>query len=187
MKQRSNLQMLILTALFAAFIAAGAFVKIPMGVMPITLQVSFVTLAGMLLGKKYGMFSVIIYVILGLAGLPIFSKGGGIGYVLQPSFGYLIGFIGAAFVTGYVTYKKPTLTIGRLIGANFAGLAVIYSVALLYVYIMCNYVLNTPIGVGPMFFNYFVLFFPGDAVLGIGCAFLAKRLIPLLRKRTHTD
>lgn len=186
MKKTSRVQMLALTALFAALIAGGAFIKIPLAVLPITLQVSFVTLAGMLLGKKHGMFSVIIYIILGLIGLPVFSKGGGISYIMEPSFGYLIGFIAASYVIGTVTYKTPNPSVKRLLAANFAGLITIYSIALVYIYIICNYVLHTPIGVGPMFVTYFVTFFPGDAILGIGCAFLAKRLIPLLNKQLHT-
>lgn len=84
---------LILCALFAALIAVGAFIKIPIPGVPFTLQVLFTTLAGLLLGSRMGAVSVAIYIILGLAGVPIFTGGGGIGYVVYPTFGYLIGFL----------------------------------------------------------------------------------------------
>ena len=84
---------MILTGLFAALTAVGAFIKVPVPVCPFTLQFLFTTLAGVLLGGKLGACAVGIYVMLGLAGLPIFAGGGGISYVLQPTFGYLIGFI----------------------------------------------------------------------------------------------
>ena len=71
---------IIMTALFTALIAAGAFIRIPVPVCPFTLQFLFTTLAGVLLGSRKGAAAVGVYVILGLAGLPIFTSGGGIGY-----------------------------------------------------------------------------------------------------------
>lgn len=185
MQKKINLYMLCLTALFTALMAAGAFIKIPIGPVPITFQVTFAILAGMLLGKKYGALSVALYVVLGLIGLPVFTKGGGIGYVMQPTFGYLLGFIGGAFVAGAVVKSVARPSLLRLIAATFAGLAVIYGVALVYVYFLSNFVLGTALGVGPLLMNYFLLFIPGDALVGVGCAFLAKRLIPALKLRTE--
>ena len=88
--------------LFTALIAVGAFIKIPIPVVPFTLQYLFTLLAGLLLGSRRGSLSVIAYVILGLAGLPIFSEGGGLWYIFKPSFGYLIGFCAGTFLTGYL-------------------------------------------------------------------------------------
>lgn len=92
-------------ALFTALTAVGAFIKIPIPVVPFTLQFLFTMLAGILLGAKRGAGSVLCYVILGLIGLPIFAEGGGIGYVLNPKIGYLIGFVLGAYVTGYIVRK----------------------------------------------------------------------------------
>ena len=90
---------MILCALFAALAAVGAFLRIPVPLVPFTLQFLFTNLAGLLLGKKLGAVSVGVYVLLGLMGLPIFTGGGGIGYLVHPTFGYLIGFIlGAGLV-----------------------------------------------------------------------------------------
>lgn len=67
---------LMYCSLFTALIAVGAFIKIPIPVVPFTLQFLFTTLAGLLLGSKMGAVSVIAYMVLGLVGLPIFSEGG---------------------------------------------------------------------------------------------------------------
>ena len=80
---------MILCAMFVALIAVGAFIKVPIPVVPFTLQYLFTMLAGLLLGGKKGSLAVGIYILLGLIGLPIFAQGGGIGYIFQPSFGYI--------------------------------------------------------------------------------------------------
>ena len=77
----SKTKTLIYCSLFTALIAAGAFIKIPVPVVPFTLQYLFTMLAGLLLGSKRGTISVVAYMLLGLAGLPIFSEGGGLWYV----------------------------------------------------------------------------------------------------------
>ena len=75
---------MILCAMFVALIAVGAFIKVPVPVVPFTLQYLFTMLAGLLLGAKKGALTVGVYILLGLFGLPIFAQGGGIGYIFQP-------------------------------------------------------------------------------------------------------
>jgi biotin transport system substrate-specific component len=90
-------QQIIAASLFASLTALGAFIAIPAGPVMITLQTFIVILAGILLGSKIGALSQIIYILLGLIGLPIFSGfTGGIQSMMKPSFGFLIGFIFAA-------------------------------------------------------------------------------------------
>lgn len=91
-----------LCALFAVLIAVGAFIKLPVSIVPITLQTLFVILAALVLKKK-AVYSVLLYVGMGLLGLPVFTSGGGISYVLVPSFGYLIGFIVCSWFVGNYT------------------------------------------------------------------------------------
>ena len=73
---------LVYTALLAALTAVGAFIRIPIGISVITLQFLFTAMAGVLLGPGGGALSQGVYVALGLVGLPIFTAGGGFGYVL---------------------------------------------------------------------------------------------------------
>ena len=79
---------IVLTALFAALTAIGAFIRIPTPWSSFTLEIFFVCMAGILLGAKLGALSQAIYIALGLIGLPNFTSGGGPGYEFQPTFGY---------------------------------------------------------------------------------------------------
>ena len=142
---------LVLCAMFVALIAVGAFIKVPVPVVPFTLQFLFTMLAGLLLGPGNGALAVVIYIVLGLAGLPIFTQGGGPGYIFQPSFGYIIGFAAAAYVTGRIANEKSHPGYGRLLAANFIGLFIVYAFGMVYYYVISNFVLNTPIGLWPLF------------------------------------
>ncbi|MCM1383678.1 MAG: biotin transporter BioY [Lachnoclostridium sp.] len=170
---------MILCAMFVALIAVGAFIRIPIPVVPFTLQYLFTMLAGLLLGGKRGSLAVCVYILLGLLGLPVFAQGGGIGYVFRPSFGYIIGFAVGAFVTGVIANKKNRPSLGRLFAANFAGLGIVYFFGMVYYYLISNFYLNSPIGIWPLFLYCFLLAVPGDIFLCIAGAFLGKRLIPL--------
>jgi len=94
---------IITIALFSALTAIGAYIYIPLpfSEVPITLQTMFTYLAGAILGGYLGALSQLIYLLIGVAGLPIFAGGGsGLSVLIGPSGGYLIGFIMAAFVIG---------------------------------------------------------------------------------------
>ena len=135
---------LVLCALFTALTAVGAFIKIPVPVVPFTLQFLFTMLAGLLLGGRLGAISVGAYAVLGLLGLPIFTEGGGFWYLLKPSFGYILGFIVGAYVTGKMAAK--TSNFWHILGANLVGLIIVYGMGMVYYYIICNFVLGTQIG-----------------------------------------
>lgn len=182
MRTRISARELVMCGMFMALIAIGAFIKIPIPVVPFTLQFLFTMLAGLLLGGKLGAISVLGYILLGLAGLPIFAEGGGIYYLLKPSFGYMIGFCIGSYVTGKIASKRQTPSLKRLLCANFIGLMIVYGIGMLYYYIICNFVLVTPIGIGTLFLYCFVLAVPGDIFLCIGSACLARRMIPLQRR-----
>ena len=78
---RDQTRMLVLAALFAVVTAVANFIKIPVGVVPITLLFFATALSGVLLGPKWGAVSQTVYVVLGLVGLPIFTGGGGLGAI----------------------------------------------------------------------------------------------------------
>lgn len=180
MKHNFSMRDMTLCALFTALTAVGAFIRIPVPVVPFTLQFLFTMLAGLLLGGKLGAVSVALYAFLGLIGLPIFAEGGGFWYILKPSFGYIIGFIAGAYVTGKMTEKLDGLTFGKILTANFIGLAIVYGAGIVYYYVICNFVINTPIGLWPLFLYCFLLAVPGDICLCFVAAVLAKRLKPVL-------
>lgn len=80
----------IFAGLFTALTAIGAFIRIPFYPVPFTLQTFFTALAGLLLPAHWAVLSQVVYIFIGLLGMPVFSNGGGFGYVLQPTFGYLL-------------------------------------------------------------------------------------------------
>ncbi|MEG2111514.1 MAG: biotin transporter BioY [Anaerovoracaceae bacterium] len=176
-------QDMILASIFTALIAIGAFIRIPIPVVPFTLQVTFVILAGLLLGGKWGAMSAFTYMLLGLVGLPIFTQGGGLSYVLQPTFGYIIGFCFGAYVTGTIANKVPRPSYKRLLTASFAGLGIVYLIGMIYFFAISNFVLGTGIEIWPLFLYCFLVFVPGDGTLCVLSAILAKRIIPVINRR----
>ena len=93
-------------ALLAALTAVGAYIAIPIGPVPIVLQNLFVYLMGLLLGLRWGLAGIGVYLLAGAVGLPVFSGGrGGLGHLIGPTGGYLVGFVPAVAVVGFITEK----------------------------------------------------------------------------------
>ena len=173
---------IILCALFAALIAIGAFIRIPIPYVPITFQAFFVLLAGFLLGPKYGTISMLLYLAIGLLGLPVFTEGGGFMYVLKPTFGYLIGFALTAFVAGRCTQRIKKLSVKNLFLSGMLGMVPAYIIGTLYFYLIMNFVLQTPMALGAVLWSCVIIFLPADILRCLLAAWLAKRLLPVLRK-----
>jgi len=130
-------------ALMAALTAVGAWIRIPFPYVPVTLQMSFVYLAGVWLGAQRGALSQFVYIGAGLIGFPIFAKGGGPHYILEPSFGYLCGFLPAAFVAGIIAQNASSY-FGYLAAAA-ASLIIVYVPGIIWLYIALNYILGQDI------------------------------------------
>lgn len=185
-RRRSAAADLVHCGLFAALIAAGAFIKImiPLGVYEVTfsLQFLFSLLAGLLLGARSGLMSVLTYLIIGLVGVPVFAHGGGPAYLLRPTFGFLIGFAAAAWIAGKFReiFGRPGFP--KLLFACFLGEMAYYACGLIYYYFMFNYVLTngTTIGLKELFLVWFLSTVVPDFILCVLAAALACRLIPLL-------
>lgn len=173
---------MILVALFAALTAIGAFIKIPLPHVPLTLQFFFVAFSGILLGSKLGALSQILYVGIGLAGVPWFTKGGGIGYVFQTSFGYLIGFIFAAYIIGKIVETAQKLTFTRALVAILVGLAVVYLIGVPYLYFIFKLYLGTPKSVAWAVKVGFLMSITGDLIKTFLIAIISCKVVPILRK-----
>lgn len=184
-KPRLSVRQLALCSLFAALAAAGAFIRVPLPILPFSLQTLFVILAGMLLGRRLGPLSIGVYVLVGLLGVPIFTAGGGISYVLHPSFGFLLGFIAGAWLTGFLVERQEKLSgdplgFGSCFLAGLGGTAVIYLIGVPYFYLIMNDYLNSPMGIAATLVNCFLLTLPGDLLKLILAAWVTKRLRPQL-------
>lgn len=175
---------LILAALFAALTAVGAFLKLPLGALSLTLQFLFTALAGVLLGAKWGAISQLVYVALGLVGLPVFTAGGGLGYVFQPSFGFLLGLIPAAWVIGHLSKEQTSYL--RLTLACVAGLAVLYLVGLPYMALILNGYLEMNLSLSTILWTGMAVYLPGDALKILVTVLVTKPLRKAL-PQTRTE
>lgn len=186
LKRKLQTEDIVNCGLFTALIAIGAFIKImiPLGAFQVTfsLQFLFALLAGLLLGSKVGLISVLVYLFTGLVGVPIFAHGGGPGYLIRPTFGFLIGFAAAAFIAGYINERFKEKSFPKMLFACFVGEMAYYACGLIYYFFMFNYILanDVPIGVAELFSVWFLSTVIPDFVLCVIATVLALRLGPVL-------
>lgn len=167
---------LVLASLFSALIAVGAFIQIPVPFLSFSLQTLFLALAVVLLKPRWAVASVLIYIAIGLLGFPIFSRGGGIGYVLQPSFGFLIGFVLWAAVSSHIISKLKKRTVWRVFGAEVAGVVLMYAVALPYYDLIMRFYEASPMTAAALFTYCFAATFPGDVLKSLLAAWMGLRI-----------
>ena len=112
LKEVSLVKNLFLAVLGTIVLAISAKVKIPFYPVPMTMQTFVVLLLGISFGWRLGLFTITLYLIEGIAGLPVFAgtpeKGVGIIYFVGPTMGYLVGFLLAVFLTGYLKFSDWT-------------------------------------------------------------------------------
>ena len=102
-QSRTRTQRLVVSALLAALLAAAAWITIPVGAVPVTLQVFIVLLAGLILPVRWAPVPIVVYLVLGAIGVPVFSGAtGGLGILFGPTGGYLFGFLLAAPIVAAV-------------------------------------------------------------------------------------
>lgn len=156
-----------LAAVLAALTAAFAYVSIPIPGLPapVSFQVFGVYFAGLLLGARWGGFSVALYLLAGIAGAPVFSNGqAGLGYALGPTGGYLLGFLLAAVLIGAITHRgleaKPLtdIPLTRQVAALVAGLVLTYAVGVPWLAAVAGLPPVEALTVGAL------VFLPGDAI-----------------------
>jgi biotin transport system substrate-specific component len=166
--------------IFTALTAVGAFISIPIGPVPITLQTFFVLLSGIILGSKKAMFSQVTYLLLGLIGFPIFSGfSGGLQHVFKPSFGFIIGYVAAAYVVGKLTEEKTTTR--YLWAAVLTGTFIIYVFGLPYMYYILNIMLKSNLSIVKILQLGMFAFIPGDMLKAVIIVFFAQKISPLLK------
>ena len=173
---------MVLTSLFTALMVVGAFVKIPFPLVPLTFQTFFCAFAGIILGSRLGALSQILYLVMGLIGLPVFAYGGGISYIYNPTFGYVIGFVGAAFVIGKITEKQRTLNFQKALISVLSGLIIINLIGVPYFYFIKNVYLSQNLSVWYVISAVFFPYFVKDLILYIIAAATASQVIPTLRR-----
>lgn len=176
----TEIRSMALAALFAALTAIGAFIQVPLGFTSITLQALFTCLAGVLLGPKWGAVSQIVYVALGLVGLPVFTEGGGLGYLVKLSMGFLFGLILLAWAVGMLTRTNRSPL--RVVLACIVGEAAMYAVALPYMYAVLNLYMGMEKSVLDVIKGGMLVYLPGDAIKIAVTALVSGPLLKSLRR-----
>jgi len=144
---------------FILLLSLGAYIRLPLPFtpVPITLQTFFVLLCGALMGRKYAPIATFSYLVLGVLGLPIFQGyGRGMLHIFGPTGGYLIGFVAASFVIGYlIDLKRDEQNLWWIIFSMAAGKAIIYSFGIIWLSLSMHIGLTKAVYLG------FVPFIPG--------------------------
>ena len=127
----------VFIAIFGTIILTiSAKIQTPLSPVPVTMQTFAVLLLGMAFGYKIATATVILYLIEGAFGLPVFAKGGGLIYFQGPTSGYLFGFVIGAFFSGYLKINSdPLLTFLKLI----FSVSFIYLLGLIWLWVNLNF------------------------------------------------
>ncbi|MDY6789759.1 MAG: biotin transporter BioY [Thermodesulfobacteriota bacterium] len=171
-----QLRMTVYASLLAALTAAGAYLSIPIGPVPIILQNMFVMLSGLLLGSRWGLASVGVYLLAGACGLPVFSGGlGGISRMVGPTGGYLLGYLPAVYVIGLITEKVKQNMVFDVIAMS-CGCIIIYLCGVTWLKILTGMTVSKTLAVG------MYPFLIGDALKIAAAAAIAKSLRPVIMR-----
>ena len=128
LKIEKIIKLTLLTIVGSILITISAKVKIPFYPVPMTMQTFVILLIGITLGYKVGIATVMLYLLEGIIGLPVFAsspeKGIGLAYFIGPTMGYLIGFLFAVYFAGLLKYEKGLIN---------TFLKLIFSVSFIYI------------------------------------------------------
>jgi len=173
-----NIRQMTLVSLFAALTAVGAFISIPIYPVPLTLQTLFSLLAGMTLGSVMAASSQIIYVLLGVIGLPVFAGfKAGIGILFGPTGGFLLGFMISAYVIGKIIELKKEKNIFYYFLAGLSGTVIIYIIGITQLSLVTGIGVKKAITVGML------PFLPGDILKIVAASFIASKLKKAIKLR----
>lgn len=169
--RKSSVKGIVYAALMGALTAVGAYIVIPLPPVPITAQTFFLNLSAVLLGGPLAALSQVIYLLLGIVGMPVFSGGkAGLGVLFGPTGGYLIGFAASALLMGIIVQKKKSAGIFWYIFAMTVGMAVIYAFGIIQLSFISNLTLKKALIAGAL------PFIPGDIIKVLLAAIVASRL-----------
>lgn len=176
-------------AMFVALMAIGANIVswmpfLQVGGVPLSMQPFFCVLAGILLGSRLGALSMIVYLLVGIAGAPVFAQfSSGFATIIGPTGGFLLSYVVTAFAAGLIVEKKAQPKLGTFMFASFIGIFLIYFIGTNYMFVILNYVLeiSTPYIAA---WSTMTLFALKDVVFTILCALLAARLFYVVKKTT---
>ena len=167
-------------ALFAAIMSVSAYIRIPLGPVPLTMQSFTALVTGYCLGPRSGAAAMLLYTAVGLAGLPVFASGAGPAYMLSPTFGYIIGFTVCAAVTGFLARfnKHESLIVAYLF--MLTGLACIYIPGILWLMAALHWIADVPVSLANLLKIGLAIPLIGDLITTVPAVALSVRLRKIL-------
>ncbi|EKU48233.1 biotin transporter BioY [Staphylococcus massiliensis] len=171
---------LVMISLFTALTIIASFIRFNLGPIPFSLQIVVVFIVSALFSLKVAASSQALYILMGLIGLPVFSQGGGIFYVIKPTFGFLVGFLIASIVMNLCIQKLRRTTFLNLLGVHILGTIVIYIFGCVHFYVIMNVVVQQAVSLQDVITGIVLLSMPGDIILCILTTFIIQKL-----KNTH--
>ncbi|MFP7735539.1 biotin transporter BioY [Priestia aryabhattai] len=184
---------LTLAGMFAALMAIGANITswapfLQVGGVPLSLQPFFVILAGLLLGSRMGSISMIVYVLIGIAGAPVFAQfKAGIGILFGSTGGFLLSYIVAAFVTGKIMEMRGKPTFSIFLISSLVGITVIYLIGTTYMYVAVNYWLEAPAMTYSAAWKIMSWFAVKDLIFTVFGAMLAPRIYKAIQSSSYSS
>lgn len=170
-----------LTAIMLSILIVCSQIALPIGPVPITLQTLAVLMIGYSLNSKQAVLATTLYLIMGLAGLPIFSAfSGGPQSILMPSFGFIIGFIPSSYIQAKYLEKNSYLEIKHLVISGILNFAITYIIGLVYMAAILNIYMNSGLTLTGILMAGFIPFIPGDIVKLMTGILLAKQILPII-------
>lgn len=133
-KRRRRIQDMTQISLFTVLMIISARISLIALPIPFSLQLLTAILSGLLLGPWKGSLSQVLYLLMGLLGLPVFVSGGGLAYVFKPSFGFLLGFVLSALVAGL--FSRLLVDADKAAARNYVAILSAGTIALLLCYLM---------------------------------------------------
>lgn len=174
-----NQKQIAKSGMMVAFLVVCAFIRIPVFAVPYSLVFFAVNFITVISDIKTGFFSILIYVLLGLLGVPVFSQGGGLSCVISPGFGYIIGFVViqpvCAFLKKVISDYKPGIMYKNII-LGIVNLLVVYFLGCGYGYVISCFYLKQNLSLWYFVQFYILIFIPGDIISVIISGYLIKKL-----------
>jgi len=176
-----ELRWMVLASLMAALTAVGAYIYVPIGPVPIVLSTLFVLLSGLLLGSRWGLASMGLYLLVGAIGIPVFAGGkGGFAHFFGPTGGYLFGYALASWITGLISEHSRGLIILDILSVIIGSL-VIYSLGVPWLKMVTQMSWPKALIMG------MVPFLIGDAVKASVALILARAIRPVLKRQLQSS
>lgn len=178
-----KLKLMIRSAIFLALIAIGARIQFPLPYFDYyTLQFPFILLTGLVLPPRYTFFATGGYLALGLVGIPVFAGGGGPAYILQPSFGYLLGFAVTAIVLSYIYHnnKNKLNNFKGYIILNLLGVVITYAFGIAYKVLILTFYLNEAVPTFVLLASSLAFDIPADIIVAIILAVFETKILKSL-------